>query len=92
MAEKEPWCLATNLPDLTLTVRYYRRRMWTEEMFGDFQKTWLRSGEHDVAPCTSSFSSDFSGCTALRLAPLPLAVILSGLAFVMSSIAKTAAT
>ena len=38
MAEKEPWCLATNLPDLTLTVRYYRRRMWTEEMFGDFKK------------------------------------------------------
>jgi hypothetical protein len=36
--EKQPWCLATNLPDATLTVRYYRRRMWTEEMFGDFKK------------------------------------------------------
>ena len=38
IGEKEPWCLATNLPDQTLTVRYYRRRMWTEEMFGDFKK------------------------------------------------------
>ncbi len=36
--QKEPWCLATNLPDATLTVCYYRRRMWTEEMFGDFKK------------------------------------------------------
>jgi hypothetical protein len=36
--EKEPWCLATNLPDAVLTLRYYRRRMWTEEMFGDFKK------------------------------------------------------
>lgn len=38
IGEKEPWCLATNLHDQTLTVRYYRRRMWTEEMFGDFKK------------------------------------------------------
>jgi hypothetical protein len=38
IGEKEPWCLATNLPDPSLTVRYYRRRMWTEEMFGDFKK------------------------------------------------------
>ena len=38
VGEKEPWCLATNLPDATLTVRYYRRRMWIEEMFGDFKK------------------------------------------------------
>ena len=36
--EKEPWCLATNLPDATLTLRYYRRRMWIEEMFADFKK------------------------------------------------------
>lgn len=36
--EKQPWCLATNLPDAPLTLRYYRRRMWTEEMFGDFKK------------------------------------------------------
>jgi hypothetical protein len=38
IGEKEPWCLATNLPAPSLTVRYYRRRMWTEEMFGDFKK------------------------------------------------------
>lgn len=36
--EHEPWCLATNLPDVALTLRYYRRRMWIEEMFGDFKK------------------------------------------------------
>ncbi|MEW6206649.1 MAG: IS4 family transposase [Pseudomonadota bacterium] len=36
--EKEPWCLATNLPDRDLTLRYYRRRMWIEEMFGDLKK------------------------------------------------------
>ena len=36
--EKEPWCLATNLPDAFLTLRYYRRRMWIEEMFADFKK------------------------------------------------------
>jgi hypothetical protein len=35
--EKEPWCLATNLPDGTLTLRYYKRRMWIEEMFGDLK-------------------------------------------------------
>ena len=38
IGEKQPWCLATNLPDGSLTLRYYRRRMWTEEMFGDFKK------------------------------------------------------
>lgn len=36
--EEEPWCLATNLPDRIMALRYYRRRMWTEEMFGDFKK------------------------------------------------------
>jgi len=38
VGEKQPWCLATNLPDPTLTVHSYRRRMWTEEMFADFKK------------------------------------------------------
>jgi hypothetical protein len=38
VGEKEPWCLATNLPHASLTLRYYRRRMWTEEMFADFKK------------------------------------------------------
>jgi hypothetical protein len=36
--EKDPWCLATNLPVASLTLRYYRRRMWIEEMFADFKK------------------------------------------------------
>jgi len=36
--KKQPWCLATNLPDASLTLRYYRRRMWIEEMFADFKK------------------------------------------------------
>jgi hypothetical protein len=38
IGEKQPWCLATNLPDASLTLRYYRRRMWIEEMFADFKK------------------------------------------------------
>ena len=51
--EKEPWCLATNLPDRDLTLQYYRRRIWIEEMFGDLKKhgfdlesTMLRTAEH----------------------------------------------
>jgi hypothetical protein len=36
--EKEPWCLATNLPDLSTALRCYKRRMWIEEMFGDMKK------------------------------------------------------
>jgi hypothetical protein len=38
IGEKEPWCLATNLPDRGMALRFYRRRMWIEEMFGDFKK------------------------------------------------------
>jgi hypothetical protein len=38
VGEKEPWCLATNLPDRGMALRNYRRRMWVEEMFGDFKK------------------------------------------------------
>ena len=36
--EKEPWLLATNLPSKRQTLTTYRRRMWIEEMFGDFKK------------------------------------------------------
>lgn len=36
--EKEAWLLATNLPDRTMTLSYYARRMWIEEMFGDLKK------------------------------------------------------
>jgi hypothetical protein len=36
--EEEPWRLVTNLtPDFTV-VRFYRRRMWIEELFGDWQE------------------------------------------------------
>jgi hypothetical protein len=38
VGEREPWCLASNLPDRTLTLRYYKRRMWIEEMFGDLKE------------------------------------------------------
>ncbi|MCD4786199.1 MAG: IS4 family transposase [Candidatus Eremiobacteraeota bacterium] len=36
--EKEPWLLATNLTTARTTRRAYKRRMWIEEMFGDFKK------------------------------------------------------
>ena len=36
--EKEPWCLATNLPDKRMALRFYALRPWIEEMFGDFKK------------------------------------------------------
>jgi hypothetical protein len=35
--EKVPWLLATNLPTLRATLRAYRRRVWIDEMFGDFK-------------------------------------------------------
>lgn len=36
--EDEPWCLATNLPNLSMTLKAYSRRMWIEEMFGDLKR------------------------------------------------------
>lgn len=36
--EKEPWLLATNLPTARAAIRAYERRMWVEEMFGDFKQ------------------------------------------------------
>lgn len=36
--EKEPWLLATNMPTSRATLRAYKKRMWLEEMFGDFKK------------------------------------------------------
>lgn len=35
--EAEPWLLATNLPTAQQALRCYRRRMWIEEMFGDWK-------------------------------------------------------
>jgi len=37
IGEKEPWLLITNLPTAADTVKAYRRRMWTEELFGDLK-------------------------------------------------------
>jgi hypothetical protein len=36
--EDQPWCLATNLPDMKMTLHFYALRMWIEEMFGDLKK------------------------------------------------------
>ena len=36
--EKDPWLLATNFQDHRIALRFYRRRMWIEEMYGDFKK------------------------------------------------------
>jgi hypothetical protein len=51
--EKEPWCLATNIPNRKLVLQCYKRRMWIEEMFGDLKKhgfdlesTMLHTAEH----------------------------------------------
>lgn len=38
VGEKDPWCLATNLPDRDIALRFYRYRMWIDEMFGDLKK------------------------------------------------------
>lgn len=38
VGEKEPWCLATNLPDRRMALQFYARRMWVEEMYGDMKK------------------------------------------------------
>ncbi len=35
--EKQPWLLATNLDSPKEALRTYRRRMWIDEMFGDFK-------------------------------------------------------
>ncbi len=53
VGEKEPWYLATNLPDRNTSLKHYQRRMWVEEMHGDFKKhgfdlecTMLRDFSH----------------------------------------------
>jgi hypothetical protein len=38
VGEDQAWCLASNLPDQKMALRFYSRRMWIEEMFGDFKK------------------------------------------------------
>jgi hypothetical protein len=61
--EEEPWCLATNLPDQKMALKYYRLRMWCEEMHGDFKKHGF--------DLESTMLRDF-----LRLSRLTLAVAL----------------
>jgi len=36
--EDQPWCLATNLPDIHMALSFYVRRAWIEEMFGDLKR------------------------------------------------------
>jgi hypothetical protein len=38
VGEEQPWCLATNLPDMKMALHFYALRMWVEEMFGDLKK------------------------------------------------------
>ena len=35
--EKEPWLLATNFSTFRKTNRFYKKKMWLDEMFGDFK-------------------------------------------------------
>ena len=63
VGEKEPWYLATNLPDRNITLKHYQRRMWAEEMHGDFKKHGF--------DLESTMLRDF-----LRLSRLTLAVAL----------------
>jgi hypothetical protein len=63
VGEKEPWYLATNLPDRNTALKHYQRRMWCEEMHGDFKKHGF--------DLESTMLRDF-----LRLSRLTLAVVL----------------
>lgn len=36
--EKEPWLLMTNINQADIALNAYRKRMWIEEMFGDWEK------------------------------------------------------
>jgi len=63
IGEQEPWLLATNLPSLREALNAYARRMWIEEMFGDFKGHGFNLED--------SHLSHF-----LRLSRLTLAVVL----------------
>ncbi|MGC8878532.1 MAG: hypothetical protein ACP5R2_04860 [Anaerolineae bacterium] len=60
---KTPRCLVTNLPEWALALADYRRRMWVEEMFGDFKRHGF--------DLESSIAAPFQ-----RLSRLTLAVVL----------------
>lgn len=38
VGEEEPWFLITNLDNRQTALKYYRKRMWIEEMFGDMKR------------------------------------------------------
>jgi hypothetical protein len=61
--EEEPWCLATNLPGRLMALKQYQRRMWADEMHGDFKKHGF--------DLESTMLRDF-----LRLSRLTLAIAL----------------
>jgi len=63
IGEQDPWLLATNLPSLREALHAYARRMWIEEMFGDFKGHGFNLED--------SHLSHF-----LRLSRLTLAVVL----------------
>lgn len=60
VGEEEPWCLATNLPDCNMSLKYYQRRMWCEELHGD-----LKSHGFDLE---STMLQDFEKLSRLTLA------------------------
>jgi len=60
LGEEEPWCLATNLPDRSMALKYYRRRMWCEELHGD-----LKDHGFDLE---STMLQDFEKLSRLTLA------------------------
>jgi hypothetical protein len=60
VGEKEPWCLATNLPDRSMALKFYRHRMWCEELHGD-----LKAHGFDLE---STMLHDFEKLSRLTLA------------------------
>jgi hypothetical protein len=59
--EEEPWCLATNLPDYKMALKYYRLRMWCEIVFTQMTKTNVftgRTGRDHVADLDSFVLDD----------------------------------
>ena len=49
--EKEPWLLATSFPTLRQALHAYRRRMWIEEMFGDFKGHGFNLEDSHLSRC-----------------------------------------
>jgi hypothetical protein len=71
VGEKEPWLLATNLSDPRSSRQAYQRRMWIEEMFGDFkangvdlERTRLRNPDR-LSRLTLAVALLFCWCIAI---------------------------